>query len=770
MKFIQRLRSSRVVLEVRLVDVSFLPTLPSLLTAPNTPLIHRDLSWLQFNERVLNEAKLTGNPLLERAKFLAITASNLDEFFMIRVPSLARSIAAAAKLSPEAVARSKALRDSVLETVAKFAGKQAEALEELGSELEKAGIRLCRTIREGEPGYALSRRLFEQEILPRLVPPEEFQYAKLSSLENLQTAAIHRTSQGASPGGEVLFRIPRGLPAVLWGREESGEGEVFLFFLDELLGAHLGPAFRLERGLGFVRLTRDGDFTVDLLEEDTTSLPDAVRTSLGTRDKGRPTRLQYWGDLSESFLGQCLAALKCSPAQIIPAPGTLCLHGLWSAVNQALPKASENPALGHPPLYSGIQKPFRETSKIFERLAHEDLLLHHPYDSFDAYVGWIRAACADPDVALIEQTVYRMDALSPVIEELKGAAARGKKVRVVIELRARFDELNNLRLADELRKAGVEVAFGFGKLKMHAKIALVSRREGDGLRLYTHLSTGNYNAATARQYTDLAILTANPEIGADARVFFDAVWKGEVPHAFQQLVSAPARLHRRLLNLIHAETEAAKQGRKARIIAKVNALVDDAVVDQLYAASRAGVQVDLIVRGACSLVPGLKGLSENIRVVSIVDRFLEHSRVYYFQDSRSMYLSSADWMPRNFFSRLELAFPVMDPHLYQYLEQIVLPLYLSDTVKGRELTPLGTWKKRTASGARGAQTPVLARLIKGKPVRSQFVLEELAAAGYVGTPLENKPKRRQTESAGEGKPHGKQAAREDTHPDPSRSS
>ena len=257
-------------------------------------------------------------------------------------------------------------------------------------------------------------------------------------------------------------------------------------------------------------------------------------------------------------------------------------------------------------------------------------------------------------------------------------------------------------------------------LKLHAKIALVTRNEPEGKRLYTHLSTGNYNALTARQYTDLALLTGSPEMGLDARTFFDAVWNGQVPTSFRQLVSAPAKLHRRLLNLIQAETEAAQQGKKARIVAKVNALVDTVVIEHLYRASQAGVQVELIVRGACSLIPGVKGLSENIRVISIVDRFLEHSRIYYFENSKILYLSSADWMPRNFFSRLELAFPVTDPKLYRYLVEVVIPTYLSDSVKARELTPQGTWRKRYSRSG----------------VRSQFLFEQLAVKNYAGTPLE----------------------------------
>lgn len=714
-----------------MLQLDFLPTLPSLLAQSNTPLIHRDLSWLQFNERVLAEANQPTNPLLERIKFLAISSSNLDEFFMIRVSSLGRSIQSAERVdgsSSENALWLERVRDNILEAVAKFGARQLESLDLLAAELEPEGLQIVRQPQPDDLAFEIGKRLFEDQILTRLSPPESFSVSKLSHLENLQMGVVFK--------GGVWFRIPKNLPPVLAARENTDSNpRAFFFFLDDLLASHLGPAFRFEGGAGFLKLTRDGDFTVDLEEEDTESIPDVVRSGLGSRERGRGVRLQYSGEVPEELLRSAMQSLKFIPGQILPAPGTLCLHGLWAVVNQTPEEIAARTGLKHPSRTSPVPAPLMERAAIFDRIKKQDVLLHHPYDSFEGFVAWIRAACADPAVTQIEQTVYRMDALSPVIEALK-LAAREKKVRVIIELRARFDELNNLGLADELRKAGVEVAFGFGNLKLHAKIALVTRREGDETRLYTHLSTGNYNAYTARQYTDLAILTANPEIGADARLFFDSVWKGEVPAAFKQLVPAPAKLHRLLVSHIQAETQAAREGRRARIVAKVNALVDGTVIEHLYQASQAGVKVDLIVRGACSLIPGVKGLSENIRVISVVDRFLEHSRIYYFADSKKMYLSSADWMPRNFFSRLEIAFPVADPQLYRYLETVVIPAYMADTVKAMELTPQGTWKKRTMASVR-TYRPATAEAVFGKkPVRSQFLFQELADRGYQGTPLE----------------------------------
>jgi polyphosphate kinase len=393
--------------------------------------------------------------------------------------------------------------------------------------------------------------------------------------------------------------------------------------------------------------------------------------------------------------------------------------------------------------YSGFQsaipKPLLDRKRIFDRIKSEDMLLHHPYDSFDAFLEWLDLSARDPQVQSIEITIYRMGVNSPIAEALKTAASLGKKVRVLIELRARFDELNNLKLSEEFRSHGIEVGHGFSKLKLHAKLALVTRQEGERLVHYTHLSTGNYHAQTAKQYTDFGILTANAEIGEDAALFFRKCLKGEMPSSFKKLLNAPSRLHKKLLQHIEEEMNFSRSGGKGRIVVKVNAMVDEEVTEKLYEASQAGVSVDLIVRGACSVVPGVQGLSENIRVFSIVDRFLEHSRIYYFGSTRTLYLSSADWMPRNFFSRLELAFPVLDPDIYRYIEEFVLPIYLSDYAKAWELTPLGVWKRRPPSSTRPFLTAGLQSLLRGKrsriDQRSQILFEEIVKRDYQGTPL-----------------------------------
>lgn len=697
----------------------FLPTLPSLLASPHEPLIHRDLSWLQFNERVLNEAHNPSNPLLERLKFLGITSSNLDEFFMIRVSSLHRSIRALLRGGDQAkLTQLKKIRSSIFETVSKFGVKQMDTFDQLTLDLATHGIQLVRGAKPGEDAHEVGKSLFEQKILPFLEPPEVFSPERLEALQSLQMGVLF--------SGQHWFRIPKNIPSVFWVRPKKSS-PIFVFFLDDLLLTHLGSVFQVGTQSGILRVTRDGDFSVELEEEDPESIPDVVKSGLGMRDRGRITRIQYLGDVLDEDLNKYALALNSNANQVFLAPGTTGLHGLISVISQLPLNKKQKKKLRYPEFVAVLPKPFKETGKLFKRLKKRDFILHHPYDSFDAFILWIKTACRDPKVKSIQVALYRVDALSELADTLKQAAKK-KKIRVVIELRARFDEQNNIRISDELRKAGAEVGFGFGNLKLHAKIAVISRKEKGKLKHYTHLSTGNYNAANARQYTDLAILTSHNEIGEDALHFFDSVSQRKVPENFKCLVTAPTALHRKVISLIDQEVKAAQAGKKAKIFVKANALVDEHVIERLYKASQAGVEIILVVRGACSLVPGVRGLSENIRVFSIVDRFLEHSRIYYFQNSGAIYLSSADWMPRNFFSRLEIAFPVLDPKLSKFLLEVVIPAYTNDNQKAMELMPQGTWKKRISRSGR-------------KPIRAQFFLEDLAKKVYRGTPLVEEKKK-----------------------------
>jgi len=690
-----------------------LPTLPSLLSGPNLPFIHRDLSWLQFNERVLaNTRASSGHPLMERVKFIAISASNLDEFFMIRFASLNREVGRIQGRRSAAQEHKIEIHSTLLENMAEFGAKQVEALDAVVPDLESYGIHIVRKVEE-QPRYRETAELaFKERLFANLPPPQKFHYSFLGGLENGQMGIYF-------PSG-YWVPVPKGIPPVVPVR--MGDKDLAWFFSDDLLMAFAPAAFHLDQECSAVRMTRDSDFTVDVAEaEDPVSIPTVVMSGVRARDRGTPVRLQYRGNLTEAFHAKAMKALKIRSQQLFPSAGSLLLHGLWKVVRETPPELGDRPELNYPVLTSRAPKPLREGKNVFDLLKQQDYLLHHPYDSFEAFADWMTAACEDEDVTCLEQTIYRTDAGSRMVEILKTAAKR-KRVRVLIELRARFDELNNLSLADELKRAGVEVGFGLGELKLHAKITLITRKEGGKDVLYTHLSTGNYNASTARAYTDLAILTSNADIGKDARYFFDCLYQRQTPKKFTTLVTAPNAMHLRLLDHIFLETEAAKSGKKGRIVAKVNALVDQTVVEALYNASQAGVKVELIVRGACSLIPGIAGLSKNVKVISVVDRFLEHSRMYYFENQQRMYLSSADWMPRNFFSRLEIAFPVLDPRIFAFLRDTIIPLYLTDNVRAMELTPQGTWKRRV-------------KTFGAEAIRAQVKFQELASRDYEKTAL-----------------------------------
>jgi polyphosphate kinase len=690
------------------------PALASLVAKTDQPLIHRDLSWLQFNERVLGEAQDPNNPILERLKFLSISASNLDEFFMIRFASLTRSITRAQKIQDKNLARELSLvRAVILNEVAAFKKKQKKVLAELKLALEPYRIVLHAS---DEPITATEQEIFSQEFVQKIPAPVPFKWTQLNYLGNLQSAVIFPN--------QTWIPLPTSIPRAI---TRWVDGDLHVWFTHHLWLKFL-PAVFGQESASLLRVTRDGDLSFDIDDDDPESIPDQIRSGIGRRERGRFVRIQYSGKWSEAQITKLTQHFKLEPSAVIQSTETFGLAGLWNAMNRAQEAQRFSPPLVYPERTAEIPRGLHSQDSPFEHLKRRDFLLHHPYDSFHGLLAWIDHAATDPHVTRICITLYRTGSNSPLIASLKKAAQAGKKVDVLIELRARFDELNNLKLTEELKLAGVDVAFGFGKLKLHAKLALVSRNEESGTVLYTHVSTGNYHAGTSRLYTDLAILTGRPEFGKDALHFFDSVIAGSIPSQFKTLLPAPLKLHRRILAHIEAETKAALAGKPARIVAKVNALVDEPVIKSLYRASQAGVQIDLIVRGACSLVPGIPGLSEHIRVISVVDRYLEHSRIYYFESAKKMYLSSADWMPRNFFSRLEIAYPVLDERIYAYLKEVVIPTYLRDTVKAQELTAKGTWQKRHPEKSEMEN--------ETQAVRAQFYFEGLADRHYTGTPLE----------------------------------
>lgn len=689
-------------------DSQKLPTRSYLLENPSVPIIHRDLSWLQFNQRVLREAIDRSNPHLKRLKFLSIAASNLDEFFMIRMASLLKEIQNA-KTDDK---KSSLIRiyETLLEHIELFNGKHNRTLKLLQRQLKKVSIHIHTAMKDKtSPAYTIGQNLFNEQVLPHILPRSQFKYSEISNLKNLQSLVYCND--------DFWFELPTQLASVYSYENDS---ELHFYFLDDLIRTFLNVPITTKSQIGILRITRDSDISTDLSSDDPESIPNIVRKNLTGREKGKLVRIQYCGQFPLDFFDNCTHALKLEKRQVFKHEPTLCMHGLLSRIAKLPESILSQPGNNNTPLVSLIPKPAQNIKGIFNTLKNADIVLHHPYDSYEAFENWLVESCYDENVVSIEQTIYRTDASSRIIQAFKDNA-RKKKIIVVFELRARFDEWNNLSLAEELKASGVKVAFGFGKLKLHAKITLVSRKEHNQLVRYTHLSTGNYNSKTARLYTDIAILTCQNEIGNDARHFFDSITKGEIPTSFQKLVVAPALLHQKIRSLIKDEIQAAQNNKPAYILAKVNSLVDDKVIEDLYKASKAGVKIDLIVRSACSLIPGVKGLSENIRVFSIVDRFLEHSRIYYFKSQEAMYLSSADWMPRNFFSRLEIAFPVLDQKILRHFSDIVLPAYLEDNIKSQRLTPKGVWVKNKSH--------------RQQRLRVQFYLEEIAKNNYQGTPL-----------------------------------
>jgi polyphosphate kinase len=685
----------------------------SQISSASIPLIDRDLSWLQFNLRVLEEAEDTSNPLLERVKFLAISTSNLNEFFMVRVSALENSIAQTQRRNDEVEqSRLIRLRKEICVSVQRFAKRRRKVFVDLQVLLEQAGILLVTDIMAIK-SLKIAKIIYENEILPLIPKAEFFASEMLTDLTNLETAVLYTD--------KLWMRLPMSLPTMFSKEAKvNGISIVYFFFLDHLLHAFLDPIGSKE--IALLRITRSADDTIDLPTNDPDCIPDTVLHTISKRDRGRPVRLEVSGKLDATSLKLFKEKLNLVNTQIFIRKTSLYLQALWMIVSKTPQKPSEPANMRLKPLIGWVPRSFRQEGKIFERLDVKDLLLHHPYDSFDSYVAFIKAAARDPRVIKIEQTFYRTDTDSLVVAHLK-EAAKTKEVHVFIEARARFDELNNIRLAEAFKKSGVKVTFASGKLKLHAKIALVTLKLDNEIRYYSHLSTGNYNAITSSQYTDLAIITSNQEIGSDARQFFDSIYSQETPKALRKFVIAPQFLARRLLTHIKEEIEAAKDGRFSRIFIKVNALVDPKIIESLYTASQAGVKIDLIVRGACSLIPEIPGISENIKVLSIVDKFLEHSRVYYFGSSKKLYLSSADCMPRNFFSRLEIAFPILDQRIFHFLETVIISTYLMDHAKARRLTSTGVWRRRYGYSKENA-------------ARAQVFFEKLSKTEYVGTPLE----------------------------------
>ena len=664
---------------------------------PNQPtILCRELSLLAFNRRVLAQARDEGVPLLERLRFLCIVSSNLDEFFEVRMAWLKKE----SQLNPHT------LLDNGTTPAETMAAAAAEAKKLIQEQYELFNKELIPALRQ-EGIFFYPRRqwtdqqrawiesYFDRELLPILTPlgldPAHPFPRLLNKSLNFVVSLSGKDAFGRASGMAVV-QAPRILPRVVKLPEGLGEGHGFVL-LSSILHAYvhkLFPGMDVEGCYQF-RLTRNSELTVD--EEDLTNLRAAVQTELRERQYGDEVRLEVADNCPPHVAEFLLAQCNLSPNELYQVVGPVNLVRLM-----AVPDMVDRPDLKFPPFSPGLPKDVRKDQPMPEVLKQHDVLLHHPYQSIAPTVRFIQEAAADPDVVAIKMTIYRTGTHSDLARALIAAANAGKQVTVVVELMARFDEENNVNWARRLESAGAHVVYGVFGYKVHAKMALVIRREGGYLKRYAHLGTGNYHQGTSRIYTDFGLLTADEAITADVNAIFMEITGLGQPTRLNKLYQSPFTLSPMLLERIDAETAEARAGRPARIIAKMNSLIEPGIIRALYEASRAGVQIDLIVRGMCTLRPGVPGLSENIRVRSIIGRLLEHSRVFYFHSGgrEELFIASADWMSRNFFRRIEICTPVENPALKQRIMREALTLALADNRKAWLMQPDGSYVRAAA--------------------------------------------------------------------------
>ncbi len=653
---------------------------------PTAHFLNRELGILAFNRRVLAQAADDGVPALERLRFLTIVSSNLDEFFEIRVAGLKEQI----QLNlPEPGPDGKGPQEvfaAVSREAHAIVAEQYRLLNEvLLPALADSGVVFPRREAWTTAQRQWIRDYFFRELLPVLTPigldPAHPFPKVLNKSLNLAVELVGRDAFGRSSRAAIV-QAPRALPRLIRLPRDIGGAPFAFVFLSSILHAHIGELFSGMKVLGCYqfRVTRNSDLFVD--EEEIKNLHTALKGELLHRHFGNAVRLEVADNCSQAMIDFLLQQFSLDEEDLYRVEGPVNLYRL-----REVPDQVERPDLKYPPFQPGLPAPLAAGSDLFELLKKQDVLLHHPYQSFTPVIEFIRTTAADPGVIAIKQTVYRTGTDSELMEILIDAARRGKEVTVVVELMARFDEEANLNWAARLEEVGAHVVYGVVGHKTHAKMALIVRREdAEGrkvLRRYAHLATGNYHPRTARQYTDFGLLTANDALCADVAEVFKQLTglgrAGKLRHVWQ----SPFTLHKRVLEAIRNEARVAREGRPARIIAKMNALLDPEVIDELYSASQAGVKIDLIVRSVCALRPGIEGLSHNIRVRSVVGRFLEHTRVFFFlaDGAEDVYLASADWMGRNFFRRIELCFPVLDSASKRRVIREGLQPYLDDNVQ-----------------------------------------------------------------------------------------
>jgi len=664
--------------------------------------INRELSLLDFQSRVLEEAQDEDNPLLERVKFLAIFGSNMDEFFMVRVSGLRKQVEAGiVDISPDGLTPREQLA-AIRKRYIELDNEAHQCMQrKILPKLEKAGIHILDYEKASKTQKEKADAYFHEVVYPVLTPLAldlGHPFPHISNL-SLNLAIVIRDPKGNEKFARL--KVPGTLPRLIPIKRSSGatrrDGTIpfhhYFVWLEQVIAANIGLLFP---GMEIVsvhpfRIVRDADTEIQELEAD--DLLQSMELTIRQRKFGSVAQVSVYDDLPSDIRDLLIDNLSIKPGDIFIQRKPLGLVNLWQIYNSV-----ERHDLKYPAYKPHVPKIFRKIEApedIFEGIRQENILLHHPYDSFTPVVDFLNTAARDPNVLAIKQTLYRVGSDSPVVDALLEARERGKQVAVLLELKARFDEESNIGWARKLEEAGVHVVYGLVGLKTHSKIGMVIRQEGEGIRRYIHLATGNYNHITSSIYEDIGIFTCDEAIGADSTDLFNYLTGYSAQKEYRKLLVAPVNLRQKLEALIQREIEHAKTGRKARLIFKLNSVVDPEIIQILYKASQAGVKVDLFVRGMCCLRPGIKGVSENIRVLSFVGRYLEHSRIYSFHNNgkEEMYLGSADLMERNLDNRVEVLFPVENPEHVQHLHRNVLAAYFRDNARARVMNPDGTYTR-----------------------------------------------------------------------------
>lgn len=652
--------------------------------------INRELSWIEFNRRVLTEAQDKTQPLMERLKFLTITSSNFDEFFEVRVAGLKQQLDSNSSAIEADGMSAKEVSLAIEQAVRTFVAHQYSLWEkQLKPELEDCGIHIHNVQDLNQKHLAWSEKYFLREVFPALTPLIIDASHPIPQLTNKShnIIVLFRNPLKASQKNYAFVQIPRVLPSLILlpSKKKKDYHYIYLADLIQTFVANLFPGMIIAEAHSF-RITRNTELYID--EEEADNLLETIEEELQKRNRGNAIRLEIQESCPTSLTHFLQESFEVSPAYTYFAPLPISFLHLTPLLQLegfgALHDRSFKPTLS---------LSLAQREHILDVIDREDVLLHHPYESFQHVIDFIEQAASDPCVLAIKMTLYRTSGDSPIIEALISAAERGKQVTVLIEIKARYDEANNITWARRLEEAGAHVVYGVVGLKVHAKMILIVRQTPQGIKQYVHLSTGNYHPSTARFYSDLGLFTAATPITDEIAKLFNILTGGGFYRGIEKIMTAPFDMQPRIINLIENEARNARAGLPAKIIAKMNSLVDASIIRALYEASSAGVEIDLIIRGICCLRPQIPHVSDRIRVISIVGRFLEHSRIFYFenQGQPKIYLGSADWMPRNLYRRIEILFPILDPKIKNRITQEILPAYLEDNVKAHHLQRDGTY-------------------------------------------------------------------------------